>query len=353
MPYFTFFYIISISFLVTHSPFWICIAYIFVSKNNYLYFLTALIVAYFCIHQVSNLKNVYIPCDINGCYLNILPYSQQNLRIANIPDQYPSWYIGEVQIKKIFSILPITKQSITMITSLNRKDLYEKKTYFIDPLNKGLKNCKNFDTIFLYGGWAHYFCFSGWHSNTLLKLCGNNKYYFTLIGFFINIFLGLSFPFLRSYLEVIVKNSTLALFLGLCILPFAPMTMSFWMTLYFQHLTRNCKVNDFIFVLTSLAFNQLFMGKINLVIFVIFQCLSQKVATEVIVTIIAFKTLGLLHIVDITILDDTLEKICATLLEKANVFIRIPEVLCYFILFICACQLRFKDVQLRKDSRYS
>lgn len=349
----SFFYVITVSGIITKNPFWLLISFVCFSKKQLHSIIPGIFLGLLTpLFSFKALSTQTINCNKSGCYLSAFPLNAQNLKISNIPDRYYGLYTGAVTVESKSNILPITKQILKSVNLIETKNVYSTQTNFIDPLQRGLNCRNNFDKIFLYGGWAHYFCFSGWHCHTLLKMCYKNKYIFATIGIYINIFLGLSFPFLRSFIETLLSNRAYSWPLSLLILPLAPLSMSFWLTLYYQHLMKNCIVNNLTLSVTSLALNQIFMGKINVIIFIFFQMLHSKIATELLLYILIIKIIFLNNLEGLSEINKEIEYYCGLLINTASIYIQVPETLCYLILTLAASRLKMMKINRRKDLPY-
>lgn len=285
-----------------------------------------------------------IVCNQSYCYLSNLPFTQQNPKLSNTPDQYPLAFSGKVNIEPISSIVPICRFTMDELDSIENPTLVTKRSLYTDSLSEGLKYKNYLDRLFLYGGWAHFFCFSGWHANALFNICFKNKLIFAATSLATSFYLNFSFPFLRSAIEKLLGSASYSLFMTLLILPYAPMTTSFWLTLYYQHLIKSCHTNPLIFLLTNLCFSQLFMGKINLLIFIFFQLIGEKFVGYVIAFFILSQILSTLFNQSLGEIDYFLNNMAEHIINYANIYIEIPNIACWLILIILVFNLKFSKV---------
>lgn len=356
MLFFLLSYIVGLSAIVTKNAISIAILALLLMKNQQKVcwaiagLLCALIL--FSVLWSKNHKTVRIECNNSFCYLMILPLKEQNLKISNTPDQFMKTFEGQLHLERSSSFLPLTSQKILKITKQIGTEVLRKNYLFTQAIEQGLASSKSLDKIFLEAGWAHYFCLSGWHAQYLYRLSNKNSYLFFLVSIIASYCLNFPFPFLRSTAHILLKCPVKALAVILCFQPFAPLTMTFWLTMYYQFLLNYTQISQASFLLSSLCLCQLFSGHINIIIFLFFQTIGNKLAPYMISSIILLKPVQYFYPNIITALDQSLESWAQKALYYSSYRISLPEEGAIMILLLLMLNLKYRPIR-RKGSRYS
>ena len=349
-------YLSSLSYSITGHIFWLSMLMILLCTAPVrVSFLGCLLAKLFMI-SLPEYKEITAHCEQYKCNENfVLPFSQIRINI----DSNKSIDNALLKIRRVNSnnFLPLIHYKVSEIKSftLTEKDRPKKRDFQAYPtlIFEGLKKENALSKLFLDGGWAHYFCFSGWHAQLFYKVTRKRKVIFLLLSFLISVLLDFSFPFIRSVLEVFLKNKIYSWIVSLCLLPYAPLTLSFWLCCYFQIILTITQPSHLTWTLTSMALSQLLTGRVNLFIFLIFQQFSEKVA----MFIFFFFLLSYLAAFFsapynlVLTLDKVFQIIAENILLLLSFEIQINEVVCWGILFAAALNIKVSFLEFKKGEK--
>lgn len=285
-------------------------------------------------------------CSDLSCSIRLYSLQLSGLALSNTPDQFVRSLSGLIQVTPLSSLLPITRQIMTSLTSIDSSEVITPIISFPQSLSLGLKYHRELDRLFLFGGWAHYFCFSGWHAKEIYKHTFKRKRFFAIVAIVISWYLNYSFPFIRSAIELLVTGKSKSLAITLLLLPYSVLTMSFWLTLYYQFILHMCHWGRWSLFLGNMAFCQLFMGKINIIIFLLFQLLA-PLAPHVIMFYI-FSSMAIFFFPEeVLFFDVFLNSVASILLKACPYYVSIPNSLCWLYIIASALRWRFYPVRAK------
>lgn len=342
-----FIYISTLSFGFTGHLAWLVFLAFGLGLSSIRYGVISFLGAIMFLYLAPISKDIKIRCENYQCQ-SFGIFRFQDLKITTDTDKNLDYALVMVKRVQHSVFLPLISYKVAKIKDFKlSEEQNKKKVLYPELIFTGLKNDRFLSRLFLDGGWAHYFCFSGWHAHLLYKLSQKNNFFFIIVSLVISIYLNFSFPFIRSVLEVLCGCKILSWFISLCLLPYAPTTLSFWLCCYYQVLLSLTEPSRFTWSLTSLAIGQLLTGRVNIFIFILFQQFSDYIALGVFFFFF-FSYLGTFFDRSYEIIlkiDPYFEKVSSEALELLNYEVYIDERVCWVILILACCNIKRKFLE--------